>query len=204
MPQGLFISFEGVDGVGKSTQAELLKEYFEKQGRHVVMTREPGGTPLGLQIRQMLLHGGEVDSRAEALLYAADRAHHVATVIRPALDEGSVVISDRYIDSSIAYQAGGRELTEDDIRLLSEFATRGLWPQRTYVLDLSFTQSRERLTGAPDRLESAGDEFFERTREAFLTIARHDSQRCRVIDASMGVDDVWNAIRTDIQSVTHD
>ncbi|TCD54528.1 dTMP kinase [Alloscardovia theropitheci] len=201
MAQGLFISFEGVDGVGKSTQVKKLQEYFQSRGRRVITTREPGGTELGVQIRQMLLHGGDVDARAEALLYAADRAHHVATVIQPALDEASVVISDRYIDSSIAYQAGGRELTEDHICMLSQFATRDLWPKRTYILDLSYEQSRLRLTGEPDRLESAGELFFERTRQAFLDIAQADSKRCRVIDASQSIEEVWMQIQSDIEQL---
>ncbi|OTA26507.1 dTMP kinase [Alloscardovia macacae] len=199
---GLFISLEGVDGVGKSTQAERLRAFFEARGRTVVMTREPGGTALGVQIRRMLLHGDDVSPRAEALLYAADRAHHVATVIRPALEAGHVVISDRYIDSSLAYQAGGRELSQADIRELSEFATGGLWPQRTYVLDMSFEASRARLTGEPDRLESAGSAFFERTREAFLELARADEARCRVVDASQSVEDVWAQIHADVEQLS--
>lgn len=201
MAEGLFITFEGVDGVGKTTQVELLRGYLEQKGRHVVVTREPGGTELGTKIRELLLHGGQVAPRAEALLYAADRAHHVATKIRPALEAGDVVISDRYIDSSLAYQAGGRELTDRDVLELSEFATGKLWPRRTYVLDMSFQQSRRRLSGQPDRLESAGLEFFERTRAKFLELASRDSERFRVINASMSVEDVWAAIRTDIEGL---
>ena len=126
---GLFVSFEGVDGVGKTTQVERLHAYLEAQGRTVVVTREPGGTALGKAIRQLLLHGvdgGAVDiaPRAEALLFAADRAQHVAETIRPALERGEVVITDRYLDSSLAYQAGGRELTPEEIRSLSMWATQ--------------------------------------------------------------------------------
>lgn len=199
MSQGLFITFEGVDGVGKSTQVERLRAHLENLGRRVVVTREPGGTALGSQIRELLLHGGEVAPRAEALLYAADRAHHVATKIRPALEAGDVVISDRYIDSSLAYQAAGRELTESDIRELSQFATANLWPQRTYLLDMSFEQSRARLSGEPDRLESAGAEFFERTRAKFLDLAKNAPQRFCVIDAAQSIDEVWAAIRADVE-----
>ena len=136
---GLFISFEGVDGVGKTTQVERLRDYLEAAGREVVVTREPGGTALGGSLRQLLLRepgdaaeadGADIAPRAEALIFAADRAQHVAEVVRPALERGAVVITDRYLDSSLAYQAGGRELTADDVRGLSMWATGGLMPAR--------------------------------------------------------------------------
>lgn len=141
--QGTFISFEGVDGVGKTTQVERLRAYVESQGRECVVTREPGGTALGVAIRKMLLHGvdtgdendcADIAPRTEALLFAADRAQHVAEVILPALQRGAVVITDRYLDSSLAYQAGGRELTAAEIRNLSMWATNGLLPERTLSL----------------------------------------------------------------------
>lgn len=223
---GLFVSFEGVDGVGKSTQALRLRDYLRGLGYRVTMTREPGGTPLGAIVRGLLLHGvdgvrlagpddgaaphdvsddaasddapaADISPRTEALLYAADRAQHVAEVIRPALENGGIVISDRYIDSSLAYQAGGRELTPDDIRMLSEWATDGLWPGRTYLLDMDFRASSARLTGDADRLESSGAAFFDRTRRAFLDLAHDAPARFRVVDASLTVDDVWDAIRAD-------
>ena len=197
-PLPLFISFEGVDGVGKSTQVAKLREYLEQQGRTVVVTREPGGTDMGVEIRRILLHGSDVSERAEAMLYAADRAQHVARVIQPALDAGSAVISDRYIDSSLAYQAGGRELTADDILMLSQWATNGLWPVRTYVLDMNPDIAKQRLQHSPDRLESASSEFFKRTRAAFLDIAERNPQRCVVIDATQTIDEVWEQIRADI------
>ena len=146
---GLFISFEGVDGVGKTTQVERLRDYLEAAGREVVVTREPGGTALGGSLRQLLLRepgdaaeadGTDIAPRAEALIFAADRAQHVAEVVRPALERGAVVITDRYLDSSLAYQAGGRELTADDVRGLSMWATGGLMPVRT-------TWTRRRRTG---------------------------------------------------------
>ena len=149
---GLFISFEGVDGVGKTTQVERLRDYLEAAGREVVVTREPGGTALGGSLRQLLLRepgdaaeadGADIAPRAEALIFAADRAQHVAEVVCPALERGAVVITDRYLDSSLAYQAGGRELTADDVRGLSMWATGGLMPVRTYLLDMD----RRRRTG---------------------------------------------------------
>jgi dTMP kinase len=200
---GLFISFEGIDGVGKTTQVNLLRDFLESAGRTVVVTREPGGTKLGAAIRKLLLSNAEgtadVSPRAEAMLYAADRAQHAHDVIRPALEQGSVVITDRYVDSSIAYQAGGRELGEDDILMLSMWATNHLMPARTYLLDLDPSVSRTRLTGAPDRLESESDEFQERTRAAFLARAAAEPNRFRVIDAAAPIEGVWAAIRADIE-----
>lgn len=201
---GLFISFEGVDGVGKTTQVERLRAALEAAGREVVVTREPGGTPLGRAIRRLLLHGpasADIAPRAEALLFAADRAQHVAEIIRPALDRGAVVITDRYLDSSLAYQAGGRELTADEIRSLSMWATGGLLPDRTYLLDMDPALSHARLTHAEDRMESAGDGFQRRTREAFLKLAAAEPDRFRVIDASQPIDVVWSCIACDIDAL---
>ena len=193
--QGTFISFEGVDGVGKTTQVERLRAYVESQGRECVVTREPGGTALGVAIRKMLLHGvdtgdendcADIAPRTEALLFAADRAQHVAEVILPALQRGAVVITDRYLDSSLAYQAGGRELTAAEIRNLSMWATNGLLPERTYLLDMDPAQSHARLQHAEDRMEAAGNDFQRRTRVAFLDLAEREPERFHVIDASPG------------------
>ena len=203
MHQGIFISFEGVDGAGKTTQVNRLRDELEAMGREVVVTREPGGTPLGGAIRKLLLHGvpggsADIAPRAEALLFAADRAQHVAEVIRPALERGAVVITDRYLDSSLAYQAGGRELTADEVRSLSMWATNGLLPARTYLLDMDPALSHTRLDHDEDRMESAGDAFQRRTRQAFLDLAAGEPDRFRVIDASDTVENVWRAIRADI------
>ena len=200
--QGIFISFEGVDGVGKTTQVERLRAYVEAQGRECVVTREPGGTVLGVAIRELLLDGVEgsdadIAPRAEALLFAADRAQHVAEVIRPALERGAVVITDRYLDSSLAYQAGGRELTAGEIRDLSMWATCELLPNRTYLLDLD----PARLQHDEDRMESAGDDFQRRTRQAFLDLAKAESQRFRVIDASQSIEEVWSHIQSDFAQI---
>lgn len=200
-PAGLFISFEGVDGAGKTTQVERLRDYFAQQGRRVIVTREPGGTGLGVRLRQMLLHGGDIAPRTEALLFAADRAQHVAEVIIPALERGDIVITDRYLDSSLAYQAGGRELTVDDVRDLSMWATGGLLPRRTYLLDVDPQVSHRRLTHGEDRMESAGYDFQCRTREEFLNLARADAGRFLVVDASAGIETVWDAIRTDADAL---
>lgn len=203
---GVFISFEGVDGVGKTTQVERLRAYAESLGRRAVVTREPGGTGLGRAIRRMLLHGvdgavADITPRAEALLFAADRAQHVAEVIRPALDRGDVVITDRYLDSSLAYQAGGRELTPAEIRDLSLWATDGLLPERTYLLDMDPAVSHGRLTHGEDRMESAGGDFQTRTRRAFLELAAAEPQRFRVIDAAQPIEGVWAAISADFDAL---
>ena len=208
MHQGIFISFEGVDGVGKTTQVNRLRDELEAMGREVVVTREPGGTALGTAIRRLLLHGVPAESadgeacadiapRTEALLFAADRAQHVAEVIRPALERGAVVITDRYCDSSLAYQAGGRELTAAEIRSLSMWATDGLLPVRTYLLDMDPALSHTRLDHDEDRMEAAGNAFQRRTRQAFLDLAAREPNRFRVIDASGTVEEVWQAIRED-------
>ena len=206
--QGTFISFEGVDGVGKTTQVERLRAYIEAQGRECVVTREPGGTTLGVAIRRMLLHGVDADDagsdiapRTEALLFAADRAQHVAEVIAPALRRGAVVITDRYLDSSLAYQAGGRELTPAEIKNLSMWATDGLLPKRTYLLDLDPERSHARLQHAEDRMEAAGDDFQRRTRAAFLDLAKADPDRFRVVDAGRTIDEVWSCIKADFDAL---
>jgi len=196
---GYFVSFEGGDGVGKSTHVLLLGDWLhEVTGREVVVTREPGGTELGLELRRHVLHGGDMDPRSEALLYAADRAHHVATVVRPALERGAVVVTDRYLDSSVAYQAGGRELSEEEIEALSLWATRDLLPDVTVLLDLDPVVGAARLSGEPDRLERAGDEFHRRTRETFLRRAAADPGRWVVVDASAPLDDVQAQVRVDV------
>lgn len=205
LAQGLFVSFEGIDGVGKTTQVNRLRDYLVERGRTVDLTREPGGTKLGVAIRELLLSNADdsapVSPRAEAMLYAADRAQHAHDVIYPGLRAGHVVITDRYVDSSIAYQAGGRQLSEEDILMLSMWATEQLMPHRTYLLDLDPRLSKARLTGEPDRLESEPDAFQERTRQGFLDRAAADPQRFRVIDASQSIDDVWEQIRTDIDEI---
>lgn len=200
-PTGLFVSFEGVDGAGKTTQVERLRTYLTERGRTVVVTREPGGTELGVQLRQILLHGGGIAPRAEALLFAADRAQHVAQVITPALERGAVVITDRYLDSSLAYQAGGRELTAGDVRDLSMWATGGLLPRRTYLLDIDPVLSHGRLVHGEDRMEAAGMDFQRRTREEFLKLAQADPERFLIVDASAGIEEVWHTIQTDIETL---
>lgn len=194
---GIFITFEGGDGAGKTTQSELLSGWLATRGLEVVRTREPGGTPLGVRVREILLHGGDeigaVDARAEALLYAADRAQHVAQVVRPAIARGAVVVQDRYIDSSLAYQGAGRVLDTAEIRGLSEWATGGLWPHLTVLLDASTELAAERRAargGAADRLEAEAAEFHAAVRAGFLALAQEDPDRYLVLDASLPADEL--------------
>jgi len=183
-PRGRFIVLEGGDGVGKSTQRALLGQWLEERGYEVVLTREPGGTELGDLLRSALLHGGHVDARTEALLFATDRAHHVHTVVRPALERGAMVVSDRYLDSSAAYQGAARELGMDEVRDLSLWATNHLLPDLTIVLDLDPEVAAARREGAPDRLERESLDFHRRVRAGFLLLAAADPARYLVLDAT--------------------
>jgi|TARA_B100000780_G_scaffold226598_1_gene165806 dTMP kinase len=202
---GLFITLEGGDGSGKTTQASLLRDWLESEGRIVVRTREPGGTEVGVLIRDIVLHHrGEVSPRAEALLYAADRAHHIATVVRPALARGEVVIQDRYLDSSVAYQGAGRVLGRDEIRDLSLWATGGLLPDLTVLLDLDPEAARARLDAADkpfDRLEAERDEFHARVRAEYLALAAAEPERFLVLDASLPAGEIAEAVRARVTAL---
>jgi dTMP kinase len=193
----VFITFEGIDGVGKSTQLDLLQSWLEGRGREVLRTLEPGGTELGQEIRHLLLHRkGDVAARAEALLYAADRAHHVATKIRPALASGKVVLSDRYFDSSVAYQGAARELDVTEVRNISLWAVDHLIPDLTVLLDLDAHAAilRRNKTGTePDRLEREKVDFFERARSQYLELAKEP--RFLVVDATLSIDEIQEQIR---------
>lgn len=205
MTRGLFITLEGGDGSGKSTQAELLRDWLTAEGRTVVRTREPGGTDVGLEIRELVLHHrGDISPRAEALLYAADRAHHVATLVRPALARGEVVVQDRYLDSSVAYQGAGRVLDASEIRRVSEWATEGLLPDLTVLLDLDSRAARTRLDAARtryDRLEAEASEFHDRVRDAYLGLAAAEPERFLVVDAARPIDEIAQAIRERVRGL---
>lgn len=199
---GTFIVFEGGDGSGKTTQARLLRERLESEGREVTLTREPGGTGIGEKIRSLVLdHGqGEIDPHTEALLYAASRAAHAHQLIAPALDAGRIVICDRYIDSSAAYQGAGRGLGEATVTDLSRWATEDLLPDLTVVLSVDAADARGRVSarGAEDRLESEPDDFHARVRESFRALARHDAARRVSVDGIGAVEQVaervWDAV----------
>lgn len=192
---GLFISFEGGDGAGKSTQVRALAQWISEQGFAVTTTREPGGTELGAQIRQMLLDGGAVSPRAEALLYAADRAHHIATKVRPALERGGVVISDRYFDSSVAYQGAARALPKEQVRALSLWAVENLLPDLTILLDLPVESGAVRVGAAQDRIEAEGAQFHQNVRAEFLHLAQVEPNRIKVIDGSQSIEEIARQVR---------
>ncbi|MCC3292336.1 dTMP kinase [Arthrobacter sp. zg-Y1110] len=197
--RGLFIAMEGGDGAGKSTQAQRLAAALQETGRTVLRTREPGGTPVGEQLRALVLeHGnGEIDARTEALIFAASRAAHVQQVIEPALAAGTVVVCDRYVDSSIAYQGAGRQLGTDAVRTLNHWATGGLEPDLTVLLDVDPERGRDRRTAgdaAEDRLESEPDAFHLQIRLAFLEAAQAAPGRYLVLDAGRPMDELAETI----------
>lgn len=200
---GFFIALEGGDGAGKSTQAEALAEWIRAKGHEVVLTREPGATPVGKRLRSILLDvsSAGLSHRAEALLYAADRAEHVDTVVRPALERGAIVISDRYIDSSVAYQGAGRDLSPTEVARINRWATDGLVPHLTVLLDVPPETARERFTEAPDRLESEPAEFHARVRAGFLTLAASDPGRYLVVDAGQEAEAVTTVVRARLDTV---
>jgi len=200
--QGVFIVFEGGEGIGKTTQAKLLKAWLEQEGESVVLSREPGGSELGIEIRKILLsHStGEISPRAEALLYAADRAHHVFSVIRPALSHGEVVISDRYFDSSIAYQGAGRVLEPGEVARISRWATESLFPTLTIIIDLPAEIGLGRLK-SKDRLEAQPLVFHERVRQEFLQLALLDPERYFIVDGNKSIEDIHSDIITRVSEI---
>ena len=200
---GLFITLEGGDGSGKSTQIKHLVTYLTERGKTVVESREPGGTDLGHELRDIVLHRrGHIAPRAEALLYAADRAHNIATKVRPAIEAGSIVVQDRYLDSSLAYQGAGRVLDAEEVRFLSTWATEGLLPDLTVLLDLDPAVGRARIAGGRyDRLEEEVDDFHIRVREAYLALAAAEPGRFLVLDATRPIEYLAASIRNRVSSL---
>jgi dTMP kinase len=193
--KGIFIAFEGGEGSGKSTQSKLLKKWLEEEGEEVLLSREPGGTEMGKDLRRILLdHStGEISPRAEALLYAADRAHHVFSKIRPALDRGKVVITDRYFDSSIAYQGAGRILVSGEVARISRWATESLFPTLTILIDQPAEIGLSRLK-SKDRLEIEPIDFHERIRQEYLQLTLLDPERYLVVDGRQSIEEIHNEI----------
>ncbi|WP_156162398.1 dTMP kinase [Demequina iriomotensis] len=196
---GFWVVFEGADGVGKTTQVDLLAAHLRSPAggaREVLTTREPGGTPLGIELRQAIMHGDHVAPRAEALLYAADRAHHIATLVRPALEAGTVVLQDRYLDSSVVYQGGARGLGEE-VERISLWATEGLLPDLTVVLDMEPDPAR--MSRDLDRVERETIAKAAQMREGFLGRAALDRARYAVVDAARTVEEVHASV---VEAVT--
>ena len=195
---GVFITFEGGDGAGKTTQLQLLVSWLEEHGHSYVLTREPGGTDVGVELREIILHRkGFLAPRAEALLYAADRAHHVHTVVRPALERGDVVVQDRFFDSSVAYQGAGRVLSETEVRDLSLWAVENLRPDLTIVLDVPADVARARRDSTRDvydRLEAEADDFHERVREAYRRLAEEEPERIVIIDGQLPAEQIHQQV----------
>jgi dTMP kinase len=190
-PLGLFIVFEGGDGAGKTTQIEKLAQYLTDQKKKVLVTREPGGTVMGKSIRDWLLEQTEVevDPKTEALLFAADRAHHMNTLIQPALAAGNIVISDRYIDSSVAYQGVARNLGVENVKNISLWAVGGIVPQLVIVLDINVEVGQARLN-RKDRLDRESKDFHEKVNQAYLDLAKLDPAKYLIIDAELPIDEI--------------
>ncbi len=199
---GTFISFEGIDGSGKSTQLRLLANFLRANGCDPLLTREPGGTPVGNRLRAALLDAQEqVDPLTELLVFAADRAQHVRRVLRPAIEQGVVVFSDRYADATAAYQGAGRGFSRELITEIIELATEGLKPDLTVLFDLSVSESvmrtRRRSNGKQrgDRLDSETDDFHTRVREAYLELARREPERVKIVESSRSVEETHERVK---------
>jgi dTMP kinase len=195
----VFVTFEGVDGSGKSTQAERLAEWLRGQGRTVLLTREPGGTPLGERVRRLLLEGDDMSAWAEAALFAAARAEHVERAIRPILERGDDVVCDRYLDSSVAYQGIARGLGEDRVRELSLIVTGGLLPDRTFLLLVDPALARERSPGERDRIEREADQFMARVDEAYRSLVAHEPERIVAVDGSSAAAEIAEVVREHVR-----
>jgi dTMP kinase len=196
----MFVTFEGIDWSGKSTQAELLAEWLREQGRTVLSTREPGGTPVAERMRELVLHGDDMSPWAEAALYAAARAENVAAVIRPALERGEDVVCDRYLDSSVTYQGVARGLGEGPVRELSLLVTRGLLPDRTFLVLVDPAEARRRAGRDHDRIERAGGEFMRVVDRAYRALAEAEPERIVALDGArpraMIAEEIRDHIRT--------
>ena len=191
----MFVTFEGLDGCGKTTQAVLLADALRGDGVEVVSTREPGGTPLGEAIRDLVLHGGHVAPWAEAALYAASRAQHVDGVIRPALERGATVVCDRYVDSSVAYQGVGRGLGLEEVLALNLAVVGGLLPDRTVLVEIDPETAAERVGSSGDRIERDGIALWRRVADAYRTLAERYPERYVVVDGRRSVPEVAEEIR---------
>lgn len=189
--KGLFVTFEGVDGCGKTTQMKLLAEYLTNHGYEVVITREPGAKGLGEKIRDILLHyDGEVSSKAESFLFLADRAQHIDKLVNPSVKEGKIVLCDRHTDSTIAYQGYGRGVDIEQLKVLNSLAVGNRVPDLTFVFDIDVETSMSRVGSEMDRMEASGKEFFNKVRQGYLDIAASEPERVKVIDAKRSVSEI--------------
>lgn len=197
--KGFFITFEGADGCGKTTQSELIQKYLENKGYEVIWTREPGSKGLGQKIRELLLHyDGDVAPSCEAFLFLADRAQHIEKLIKPAIEQGKIVICDRHTDSTIAYQGYGRGKDIEQLKYLNNLATNGLKPDLTFVFDVSTEVAQQRVGSEKDRMESAGIEFHKKVRQGYLEIANKEPNRVKVINANDKIEDIFEAAKKEL------
>lgn len=195
MQKGLFITFEGADGCGKTTQLNLLKEYLVNKGYDVVTTREPGGKGLGEHIREILLnYDGTVSDRCESFLFLADRAQNIDVIVNPAIKQGKIVLCDRHTDSTVAYQGYGRGLDINRINMLNNIATSGKKPDLTLVFDVDIETSMKRVGTEKDRMESAGIEFHTKVRNGYLELAKQEPERIKVLDATETIEDIHKKV----------
>lgn len=195
MQKGLFITFEGADGCGKTTQLNLLKDYLVKKGYDVIVTREPGAKGLGEKLREILLnYDGEVSDRCESFLFLADRAQHIDKIVNPAIEQGKIVLCDRHTDSTVAYQGYGRGIDLNQIKMLNDIAVNGTKPDLTYVFDVDIETSMSRVGNTKDRMESAGRDFFNRVRLGYIEIADNDPLRVKVINSADSIENVFKNV----------
>jgi len=193
---GLFITFEGIDGCGKSTQLNLLAEYLKEKGLEVVITREPGAVGLGEKLREILLnYDGEVSSNCEAFLFLADRAQNIDTIVKPAIESGKVVLCDRHTDSTIAYQGYGRGVDLGQLKMLNNIATSGFKPDLTFIFDIDVETSQLRVGKNKDRMELAGLDFHNKVRDGYLKIAKEEPERVKVINSKDSIENIFEQVK---------
>lgn len=196
MNRGLFITFEGADGCGKTTQLNLLEKYLKDKGLDVIVTREPGAKGLGEKFREILLnYDGIVSDRCESFLFLADRAQNIDIIVKPAVSSGKIVLCDRHIDSSVAYQGYGRGLDIQQIKNLNTIAAGGMLPDLTLVFDIDIETSMQRVGNNKDRMENSGNEFFNRVRNGYLELAKQEPDRIKVVDSTVSIDDIHNKVK---------
>lgn len=198
--KGLFITFEGIDGCGKSTQLNLLAIYLKEKGYEVVITREPGAKGLGEKLRDILLnYDGEVSSNCEAFLFLADRAQHIDTLVKPAVEAGKIVLCDRHTDSTLAYQGYGRGVDLKQLKMLNNIATSGFKPDLTFVFDVDVETGFSRVGKTQDRMESAGIEFFEKTRKGYLEIAESEPSRVKLLSGLDTIENIFEGVKETVK-----
>lgn len=202
--KGLFITFEGIDGCGKTTQLNLLAEYLKQKGSEVVITREPGAAGLGKKLREILLnYDGEVSPNCESFLFLADRAQHIDTLVKPSIETGKIVLCDRHTDSTIAYQGYGRGLDLGQIKMLNNLATNGIKPDLTFVFDIDVETAQSRVGKTKDRMESAGTDFHNKVRNGYLEIAKQELTRVKVINSNDSIENIFRQVKKIMEEYEH-